>query len=472
MARSTCEVCCNPTELSRGIDSYRSSVLITLCEILNAVSGGGGVGENVNIAGVNNIPMSVDNGTSDAGTIRVTIASDSTGQVRLAAGVAIIGSLVANQSVNQTQINGVAVSVNNGTTDAGTQRVTISSDSTGQVTLATGANIIGSLTANQSVNVNQIAGTTTSVNNGTTDAGTQRVTISSDSTGQIKLAAGVAIIGSLVANQSVNVNQIAGTTTSVNNGTTDAGTQRVTLSSDSTGQVKLATGANTIGSLTANQSVNQTQINGVAVSVGNGTTDTGTQRVTISSDSTGTVIATQATAANLNAQVVGNVAHDAVDSGNPIKVGNKAIAFGTNPTAVAAADRTDAYANRAGIPFVLGGHPNIITIEAAYTTAQTDVAIVTVAGGLKIVVTAIDFVCDNANTVNVAVRVGFGAATTPTTTGVVLTHPGIAPGSGVVRGNGGAVLGVGADGEDLRITATVPTTGSMRVLVSYHTIES
>ncbi len=48
---------------------------------------------------------------------------------------------------------------------------------------------------------------------------------------------------SIAANASVNVNEVAGTATSVNNGTTDAGTQRVTLSSDSTGQVKLASGS-------------------------------------------------------------------------------------------------------------------------------------------------------------------------------------------------------------------------------------
>jgi hypothetical protein len=46
-----------------------------------------------------------------------------------------------------------------------------------------------------------------------------------------------------------NLQSLAGTTISVNNGTTDAGTQRVTLSSDGTGQVKLATGANTIGAI-------------------------------------------------------------------------------------------------------------------------------------------------------------------------------------------------------------------------------
>lgn len=51
----------------------------------------------------------------------------------------------------------------------------------------------------------------------------------------------------ITANSSVNNAQVAGTTTSVGNGTTDAGTQRVTLSSDSTGQVKLAAGQNVYG---------------------------------------------------------------------------------------------------------------------------------------------------------------------------------------------------------------------------------
>lgn len=83
-----------------------------------------------------------------------------------------------------------------------------------------------------------------------------------------------------------NLSQMSGTAISMNNGTTDAGTQRVTLSSDSTGQVKLATGANTIGALTANQSVNVAQIAGNTTLTGNGVTGTGSQRVTIASDNT------------------------------------------------------------------------------------------------------------------------------------------------------------------------------------------
>jgi len=168
----------------------------------------------------------------------------------------------------------------------------------------------------------------------------------------------------------------------------------------------------------------------------------------------------------------GNKAHDTVDSGNPLKIGFKAIAHGTNPAAVAVNDRTNWFANRHGIPWVIGGHPNIITLRANYTTAQTDAAIVTVAPGTKIVVTRCSVLVDNACSVDVQVRIGFATATTPTSTGVILSHPGIAAGSGVVEGSGSGILGIGADNEDLRITSQVPTGGSIDVVVSYYTIES
>lgn len=46
-------------------------------------------------------------------------------------------------------------------------------------------------------------------------------------------------------------------------------------------------------------------------------------------------------------QIQGNVAHDAVDSGNPVKIGARASNVG--PTAVAAGDRTDVLANVSGM---------------------------------------------------------------------------------------------------------------------------
>jgi hypothetical protein len=112
----------------------------------------------------------------------------------------------------------------------------------------------------------------------------------------------------------------------------------------------------------------------------------------------------------------------------------------------------------------------VITIAAAYTAAQTDTAIVSVSAGSRIVVTGSTFTCDMANTVNVSVYIGFGATTTPTTTGVLSTHPGVAPGSGLREMD--TPLGLGADGEDVRITMTVPTTGSCNVKITYYTIAS
>lgn len=172
---------------------------------------------------------------------------------------------------------------------------------------------------------------------------------------------------------------------------------------------------------------------------------------------------------------LGNIAHGSVDSGNPVKIGLKAIAHGTNPTAVAAADRTDWYANRAGVPFVIGGHPNVQTFRLRWTTAQTDAALITVSAGTKIVLTAIHCTMDQATSAATAVRVGFGTANTPSnnaTSGVVLDHDGIAPGSGVSHGNGAGILAVGADNEDLRITAEAATGGSGIIYGSYYTIES
>lgn len=171
-------------------------------------------------------------------------------------------------------------------------------------------------------------------------------------------------------------------------------------------------------------------------------------------------------------QVQGTRAHDAADGDNPVALGMQAIAHGADPTAVAPGDRTRWYANRDGIPFVMGGHMNTITRRDNFTTAQTNTALITVSAGTKIVVTQLMITADNANTVNVQARVGFATATTPTGVGVVGSHPGIPPGGGFTMGNGGGILGVGADDEDLRITSGVPTGGSIDVVTTYYLIES
>jgi hypothetical protein len=218
----------------------------------------------------------------------------------------------------------------------------------------------------------------------------------------------------------------------------------------------------------------------VAASIGGGiqytegdTDATITGTAALWEDAANTLRAVSATN-RLPVQSAGDVAHDAADSGNPVKIGAKAIAHGANPTAVTAGDRTDLYANRAGVPFVIGGHPNIQTYAQNFTAAQTDTALVTVSAGTKIVVTGFLVTCHNANTVNVSARMGFGTANVPAygSAGIVGSHPGIAAGSGFGRGGGSGIIGTGADGEDLRFTCSVPTTGSIDVDVSYFTIDS
>jgi len=180
-----------------------------------------------------------------------------------------------------------------------------------------------------------------------------------------------------------------------------------------------------------------------------------------------------------SSQLDPTVAHDAVDSGAPYKMGFRAIAHGTNPTAVAAADRTDWLANRAGIPWVIGGHPNVITKSATIDDAdgaQTDASLLTIAGGLKIVVTALSAICASSNSGAVAVRIGFGTATLGAaseagTAGILLEGKYAASG-GNQKGNGAGILGIGGDGEDLRITCDDPAGGSLFVTFSYYTIES
>lgn len=186
------------------------------------------------------VPASADySGLNLSGTLRGQTGANPTGTVYAA-------------HTDLTSLgNGTALAVNNGAVSNGTLRVTIASDSTGQVTLASGANTIGNVGINAGGNTigtaftdqRFIKGVAVDVGNGTQSTGTQRVTIASDSTGQVVLAAGGNTVGTVFA----DVKKLNGTVVDTNNGTTSAGTLRVTLSSDSTGIVGLSAGSNTIG---------------------------------------------------------------------------------------------------------------------------------------------------------------------------------------------------------------------------------
>lgn len=215
------------------------------------------------------------------------------------------------------------------------------------------------------------------------------------------------------------------------------------------------------------------------VTAGAGAVAVNTPRMTLASDDPA-VTALQImddwdNGASDGASVSGDVAHDGVDAGEPVKIGGKAADLGTTPTAVAAADRVNATFLRNGVQLVLGGEPNIITKNLNVTDAdgaQTDAAIITVSAGTAIVITKVSVMADGANSGDVAVRIGFGTASVPAvdSNGIVLAHPGIKAGSGVVEGSGSGIIAIGASNEDLRVTCEDPAGGAIDIIVTYFTI--
>jgi hypothetical protein len=142
------------------------------------------------------------------------------------------------------------------------------------------------LPANQSVNVAQLAGTTTDTNSGTKSAGTLRVVLATDQPALTNKLLVTPDSVALPANQSVNVAQMNGVATTMGAGNSGTGVQRVVIATDQPALTnKLLVTPDSVA-LPANQSVNVSQINAVTPLMGNGVTGTGSPRVTIASDNT------------------------------------------------------------------------------------------------------------------------------------------------------------------------------------------
>jgi hypothetical protein len=156
----------------------------------------------------------------------------------------------------------------------------------------------------------------------------------------------------------------------------------------------------------------------------------------------------------------GDVAHDAADSGNPVKVGSKAVNHGSSPTAVAAGDRVDQVANRHGVPFTICGHPNIERVRGQRTTAGS-ATLKSVDAGSKIVVTAYAATSAGGSAATCKVELKLGST-------VIAEHPGMLAGSGLVEGSGAGILAVGADGEDL--TLVTDATATITAVASIYTV--
>lgn len=147
----------------------------------------------------------------------------------------------------------------------------------------------------------------------------------------------------------VNVDQMNGVAVTMGNGVSGTGVQRVTLASDSTGNIATIGTSVTPGTGATNL--------GKAEDGAHTTGDVGVMALAVSNEANTARAADGdylpiATDTEGNVRVVGNRDHDAVDAGEPVKVGARALTSPKGMTLVANADRTDLMADADGMLMV------------------------------------------------------------------------------------------------------------------------
>jgi hypothetical protein len=255
-----------------------------------------------------------------------------------------VWTLSANQSVNVSQINGVAPLMGNGVTGTGSQRVTIASDNTpftvnatqsgtwnvtnisGAISLPTGA----STSANQSTMITATTGSTGTTAHSCSVAGYGVLgclgQIDDDIKGPLPTQASTVSVGGVGLFS-------GGTIMSATNGLyTNMLQGNAVIASGNPLFTQLTAGAAVIGAVTqsgtwnigtvttlpalpANQSVNVSQVNGITTLTGAGAVGTGSPRVAVGQDTTTIAGSAPGTAGTPSAQVV---SVQGVASGTPL----------------------------------------------------------------------------------------------------------------------------------------------------------
>ncbi len=238
------------------------------------------------------------------------------------------------------------------------------------------------LPANQSINVAQLAGTATDTNSGNKSAGTLRVVLATDQPALTNKLLVTPDSVALPANQSVNVNQIGGTNIVTGGvaGLMAVGGPVASGVANADNPIKVGGVFNTSQPTVTNGQVVdvQTTARGAQIVA----TGIDTFNVTVNAalpagtnvighaiiDSGSTTAATQATASNLNAQVVGAVASAGANAGNPLKVGG---AFNTTQPTVTNAQIVDAQMTARGAQIVATGADTFTVVANAGTNLNT-----------------------------------------------------------------------------------------------------
>ncbi len=242
----------------------------------------------VNTALINGVAPSMGNGASGTGVQRVTIANDSTGQIAQTAsimpsGVTMQNAATANGNGTSLTSTGYATAILN---------ITASVAMSGGTTINFEASVDGttwvSILGTQ-VGTSTAATSTTSVGDwvfNISGYNNLRARISAYSAGTITVKGFLSVVGG-----GGGGGNLGGTVTA--NAGTNLNTSLLALESGG----NLATIAGTVSS--SKLQANTAQINGVAPSMGNGISGTGVQRVTIASDSSGQVALASGTAVQL-----------------------------------------------------------------------------------------------------------------------------------------------------------------------------
>lgn len=316
----------------------------------------------------------------DSGALTATVTDGAGALNVIVDSGAITNTPPSNQSVNLNQVVGTAADVNSGNKSAGTLRVVLATDQPALTNklLVTPDSV--ALPANQSVNVAQLAATTTDTNSGNKSAGTLRVVLATDQPALTNKLLVTPDSVALPANQSVNLNQVAGVATAVGNGTA-AGAVRVALPTDGTGVVGLIAGSATVGSIAS-----------ITTSVTPGT-------------------------AAANEGKAEDAAHNSADTGVAM------WGVRTDPTTTAYTSATTEY-SPVGVDYVgavfEGAHPGRFSCFVPLTATVTTQCQAAPAAGLRAYVTSLS--CSNGAATVQSVDVVFGTGAACVTATTALTH--------------------------------------------------
>lgn len=293
---------------------------------------------NTNISSVNGTSISSGSGINGSGVQRVTIATDDNLVSNISTTNTTLASTVSSSKVNTnvSSLAGTVIATNIGVNGAGVQRITIATDDTTALDIATIANSIKTSNSDlyssgvdgisnyavysdgvtsrtgdpgkyvpiasdicgvQYTNVKKINDTLIASGDGVNGSGVQRVTIATDDgmavdvsdikTNSDNLNSCLDLSNYLIA---TNTKQVNGSNTSVNSGGLNAGTQRICIATDDINSSAINSNTtalyNCIDHVNNYLKVDTNAINGVVTAVNSGVNGNGVQRVTIATDDT------------------------------------------------------------------------------------------------------------------------------------------------------------------------------------------